>query len=137
MSLPSYCCNFIIYFLDFFFDLFLEREVFSYIIARKDYIWWDDDDVHFVTDQQAKLDFNCNNSLKRQSASRHVDQFYSLWLDKQGLAATIYCTRYECTNHYITLCRCAVPDLTRGSIGWSLGPQNLGGSGQGVWYFQQ
>jgi hypothetical protein len=28
-----------------------------------------------------------------------------------------------------------VPDLPMGSIGWGLGPQNLGGFGQGVSYF--
>jgi hypothetical protein len=32
----------------------------------------DDDDVRFVLDQQAYLDFNSASSLKRQSADRHV-----------------------------------------------------------------
>ena len=71
---------------------------------------WDDDEVHFVLDQYAKLDFCCASSLKQQSADRHVAllghiiliqylifllnaaclaeknkyQFYSLWLDPTG-----------------------------------------------------
>ena len=28
-----------------------------YIMARTSYIWWDDDDVQFVLDQDVKLDF--------------------------------------------------------------------------------
>ena len=33
---------------------------------------WDDDEVHFVLDQHAELDFYSAKSLKQQSADRHV-----------------------------------------------------------------
>jgi hypothetical protein len=33
---------------------------------------WDDDDVHFVLDQHAELDFYSPSSLKQQFADRHV-----------------------------------------------------------------
>jgi hypothetical protein len=33
---------------------------------------WDDDEVHFVLDQHAELDFNSSSSLKQQSTDRHV-----------------------------------------------------------------
>jgi hypothetical protein len=33
---------------------------------------WDDDEVHFVQDQHAELDFYSASSLKQQSAGRHV-----------------------------------------------------------------
>ena len=33
---------------------------------------WDDDEVHFVLDQHAELDFYSACSLKQQSAGRHV-----------------------------------------------------------------
>jgi hypothetical protein len=33
---------------------------------------WDDDEVHFVLDQHAELDFYSASSLKQQSAGRHV-----------------------------------------------------------------
>jgi hypothetical protein len=34
--------------------------------------WDDDDDVRFVQDQHAELDFYSASSLKQQSAGRHV-----------------------------------------------------------------
>jgi hypothetical protein len=34
--------------------------------------WNDDDEVRFVLDQRAELDFYSSNSLKQQSAVRHV-----------------------------------------------------------------
>ena len=34
--------------------------------------WWDDNDVCFVLDQHAELDFNSASSMKQQSAGRHV-----------------------------------------------------------------
>ena len=52
------------------------EQFFSYIMARTSYIRWDDNDVLFVLDQHAKLDFNSVGSLKQQSAGRHV---VSLW----------------------------------------------------------
>jgi len=33
---------------------------------------WDDDEVRFVLDQHAELDFYTASSLKQQSAGRHV-----------------------------------------------------------------
>ena len=33
---------------------------------------WDDDEICFVLDQHAELDFYCASSLKKQSADRHV-----------------------------------------------------------------
>jgi hypothetical protein len=33
---------------------------------------WDDDEVRFVLDQHAELDFNSVSSLKQQSVGRHV-----------------------------------------------------------------
>ena len=35
---------------------------------------WDDDEVRFVLNQLAELDFNSASSLKQQSAGRHVSQ---------------------------------------------------------------
>jgi len=36
------------------------------------YCQWDDDEVCFVLDQHAELDFYSASSLKQQSAGRHV-----------------------------------------------------------------
>ena len=36
---------------------------------------WDDDEVHFVLDQHAELDFYSANSLKQKSAARYVAAF--------------------------------------------------------------
>jgi hypothetical protein len=36
---------------------------------------WDDDEVHFVQDEHAELDFYNASSLKQQSAGRHVAPF--------------------------------------------------------------
>ena len=44
----------------------------SYIIARTSYFQWDDDEVHFVLDQHAYLDFYRASSLKQQSTGRHA-----------------------------------------------------------------
>ena len=72
---------------------------------------WDDDEVRFVLDKHAELDFYSASLLKQQSAGRHVAprrhypdseptslcsfslmlrisnkyQFYSLWLDPTGV----------------------------------------------------
>ena len=35
---------------------------------------WDDDEVHFILDQHAELDFYSARPLKQQSAGRHVAQ---------------------------------------------------------------
>jgi hypothetical protein len=36
---------------------------------------WDDDEVRFVLDQHAELDFYCASSVKKQFADRHVAPF--------------------------------------------------------------
>jgi hypothetical protein len=43
------------------------QQFFSYINFQ-----WDDDEVRFVLDQHAELDFYSASSLKQQSAGRHV-----------------------------------------------------------------
>ena len=49
------------------------QQFFNYIMARTTYFQWDDDDeVRFVLDQYAELDFYSASSLKQQSAGRHV-----------------------------------------------------------------
>ena len=47
-----------------------EQFFVSYIIVRTSYIQWDD--VHFVLDQHAELDFYSASSLKQQSVRRHI-----------------------------------------------------------------
>ena len=41
---------------------------------------WDDDEVHFVLDQHAKLDFYSASSLKQQSVGRHVAPLWHIIL---------------------------------------------------------
>ena len=41
-------------------------------MARTSYIQWDDDDVHFVLDQHAYLDFYSASSRRQQFTDRHV-----------------------------------------------------------------
>jgi hypothetical protein len=41
---------------------------------------WDDDEVRFVLDQHAKLDFYSASSLKQQSAGRHVAPLWHIIL---------------------------------------------------------
>jgi hypothetical protein len=38
--------------------------------------WSDDDDVRFVLNQYAELDFYSANSMKQQFTDRHVTQLY-------------------------------------------------------------
>jgi hypothetical protein len=40
--------------------------------TRTSYFQWNDDEVRFVLDQHAELDFYSANSLKQQSEARHV-----------------------------------------------------------------
>ena len=50
-----------------------DPSAFSAILWREQVNFqWDDDEVHFVLDQNAELDFYSANSLKQQSADRHV-----------------------------------------------------------------
>ena len=41
-------------------------------MMRTSYFQWDDDEVRFVLDQHAELDFYSASLLKQQSADRHV-----------------------------------------------------------------
>ena len=41
-------------------------------MAKTNYIQWNDNDVRFVLDQHAYFDLYTVNSLKQQSADRHV-----------------------------------------------------------------
>jgi hypothetical protein len=43
-------------------------------------VQWDDDEVHFVLDQHAELDFHNASSLKQQSAGRHVASTLTLFV---------------------------------------------------------
>jgi len=55
------------------------QQFFSYIMARTGYFQWDDDEVRFVLDQHAELDFYSASSLKQQSAadmSLHSDTLF-------------------------------------------------------------
>jgi hypothetical protein len=66
------------------------------------YFQWDDDEVRFVSDQHAYLDFFSASSLKQQSAGRHVaplghiisipsqpvfalSPYFCMWKNKWGL----------------------------------------------------
>ena len=42
--------------------------------------WWDDNDVRFILDQQAELDFYSSSSLKQQSTGRHVSPLWHIIL---------------------------------------------------------
>jgi len=48
------------------------EQLFNYIMVRKNDIRWDDDDVNFVLDQRAELDFYSASSVKQQFAGTHV-----------------------------------------------------------------
>jgi hypothetical protein len=53
--------------------LFNTNSQFSnYIMARTSNFKWNDDEVRFVLDQHAELDFYSASSLKQQTANRHV-----------------------------------------------------------------
>ena len=48
------------------------QQLFSYIMARTINFQWDNDEVRFVLDQHAELDFYSATSLRQQFAGRHV-----------------------------------------------------------------
>jgi hypothetical protein len=56
------------------------EQFFSHIMARTSYIQWNDDDICFVLDQHADLDFYSAISLKQQSAGRHVAPLWHIIL---------------------------------------------------------
>ena len=85
--------------------------------------WDEDDEVCFVLDQHANLDFYSASSLKQQSTGRHVaplghiililnqsvfsgeatnSNFIIFGLTRSGLEPTMYCTRGEHVDHYTT-----------------------------------
>ena len=43
---------------------------------EQDNCQWDDDEVHFVQDQHAELDYYSASPLKQQSAGRHIAPFW-------------------------------------------------------------
>jgi len=68
------------------------------VISRQEQVIfrWDDDDVHFVLEQHAELDFYSATSLKQQLAGRYVAPIILI----QGFALTPYCCMLggEATN---------------------------------------
>ena len=67
------------------------------ITARTSYIWWDDNEVHFVLDQHAWLGFYDASSIIKQSTCRHVTPLghiilYLLYLLN---AALWRCNKYQ------------------------------------------
>ena len=58
----------------------LTNNRFSYIMTRTSYIWWDNNNVHFVLDHHAYLDFYIDISLIQQSMGRHVASTWTLIL---------------------------------------------------------
>jgi len=79
---------------------------------------WDDDEVRFVQDQHAYLDYYKASSLKQHIilipsqpvillnaaclAEKQQTPFFCLWFDPIWLEHTIYSTRCGDTNHYTT-----------------------------------
>jgi len=51
------------------------QQFVSYIMAKHVIFQWDDDEIRFVLDQHAELDFYSASSLKQESAGRHVAPF--------------------------------------------------------------
>ena len=60
---------------------------------------WYDDEVHFVLDQHAELEFYSTSSLKQQSVGRHVSPLGHIIL-LFLLNAT--CLEEKHANHYVT-----------------------------------
>ena len=51
----------------------IHKHIFSAISWREQVNFqWDNDEINFVLDQHAELDFTSASSLKQQSADRHV-----------------------------------------------------------------
>ena len=113
--------------------LLLNRQLSNFsTISWRDQInfHWDVDEVLFVLDQHAELDFYCASSLKQQSADRHVaplkhlilissqpvfvlspwccvlsgeathTNFMVFGLTRSALEPMIFCTRGQHANHY-------------------------------------
>ena len=76
---------------------------------------WDDDDVHFLLDQHAYLDFYCASSLKQQSADRHVAPLGHIFLilTQAVFALTLCCcipSREAANTNFV------VSDLTQQGV---------------------
>jgi hypothetical protein len=80
-------------FVDFPFEMLrdcclMQTQFFSYIKVRTSHFQWDDDEVRFLLDQHAELDFYSNSSLKQQSGvdmSLHSDTLFRFWANKSLL----------------------------------------------------
>jgi hypothetical protein len=55
----------------FFSYMMTRMSYIQYMMTRMSYIQWDDD-IRYVLDQHAWMDFYSNSSLKQQSAGRNV-----------------------------------------------------------------
>jgi hypothetical protein len=60
------------------FSALSNEQFFSYIMARTNYFQWNDDDVRFVLDQHAELNFyillaHWNNSLRVDMSEKRID----------------------------------------------------------------
>ena len=108
------------------------KQCLSNIMREQVNFHWDDDDVCFILDQHAELDFYGVNSLKQESADRHVaplghiilipsqpvfalspqccvlsreatnTNLIVFGLTRPRLEPTVYHTRGEHANHYAT-----------------------------------
>ena len=76
------------------------EQFFRYIVARTSYIQWDDDDVHFLLDQHAWLDFYCGtcSSLKQQSTVKHVVSLLTHYSDSKPIILCSYSLILVATN---------------------------------------
>ena len=59
-------------------------QFYSYFRVTSIYIQWNNDDVRFLLDQHAQLNFNSDSSRKQQSLDRHI----ILIASQQGFALT-------------------------------------------------
>jgi hypothetical protein len=106
--------------------------IFSYIMTRTSYIRWNDNDIRFVLDRHASLDFYSASSPKQHSVGRHITllrhiipipsqpvftlshqccmtsrkatsiNFMVFGKTRSELEPTIYCIWGEHANHYTT-----------------------------------
>jgi hypothetical protein len=78
----------------------------QYLITKNDQVnfQWDDDEVRFVLDQHAELDFYIASSLKQQSADRHVAPLGHIILIPSQPAALIQVkmsSNLICENYFL------------------------------------
>jgi hypothetical protein len=74
------------------------QKFFSYVSWQEQVNFqWDDDEVRFVLDQHAELDFYIASSLKQQSADRHVAPLgltTSVYIPGEGYLRIAPCTLF-------------------------------------------